>query len=59
MTQKNNQNDAATTASNASTEDKSNNLSLEEKASQVVEIIHSDKPEQQKEDEVWEILKNV
>ena len=36
-----------------------NNLSLEEKASQVVDIIQSDKPQQEKSEQVWEILKDV
>lgn len=44
------------TASNPATD---NNSSLEDKAAQVVEIINSDKSEQEKSDQVWEILKNV
>lgn len=59
MTQQNNQSDASSKASSTNTTANSNNLSLEEKADKVVEILDSNKPEQQKEDEVWEILKNV
>ena len=53
----NNQNDASATASSSISEDKSNNLSLEEKASQIVEIINSDKPHQERSDQIWEIIK--
>ena len=45
------------TASSSNTEDKSTNPSLDEKANQVVEILQSDKSEEEKESLVWDVIK--